>query len=162
MIQIYSDNIQKIIRNRKEIENRLKVKIETKDKIIFINGNAESGYLASIFLEAVNLGFSINKALLLTDEEFTLEKIMIKSITKRHNLSEVRARVIGAKRKAMDTIENLTDCLIALHGNEVGIIGRREDVKKAAYAIRNIIAGSKHSAMYSYLEKKKAEEKQSF
>jgi len=41
----------------------------------------------------------------------------------------------------------------------IGIIGYIEDVKNAEYALKHIIAGSKHSAMYAWLEKKKAEEK---
>jgi rRNA processing protein Krr1/Pno1 len=44
----------------------------------------------------------------------------------------------------------------------VGIIGKIEDVKKAAYVIKRIIVGSEHSAMYAWLEQQKNLKEQSF
>jgi ribosomal RNA assembly protein len=162
--QIYSENTRKILQNRKILEKELKVKInlEIKNKIIIIEGKAEDELIALEAIEAINLGFPISKVILLKNEEFTFRKLQIKAITKRHNLSQVRARVIGAKRKALDTIESLTDTFIALHNNDVGIIGKISDVQKAEYVLVRIIAGSKHANMYAWLEKKKAEEKRSF
>ena len=108
------------------------------------------------------MGFSIKEALLLKSEEFVFEKISIKNIAKRKDLSQVRARVIGTKGKAIRVIEDLSGCYIAVHDNAVGIIGYAEDVKKASYALKRLIAGSKHASVYAYLEEQKAMEKQSF
>jgi ribosomal RNA assembly protein len=157
--QIYSENAKKISREKKLIEQELKVKINIKENIIEIEGKAEDEYLTLLFIQAMDLGFSIPKALLLKEEGFFLEKIPIKAIAHRRNLSQVRGRVIGKERKVLDTIESLTDTNIALHNNFVGIIGRVEDVEKASYVLKRIIAGSKHATMYAWLEKKKADEK---
>lgn len=162
MEQIYSNNTRKIIENKKLIENTLKVKLNINGKVIAIEGKAEDEFLALQFIEAINLGFSINKALNIKEEDFIFIKIPIKAIATRKNLAQVRARVIGAKRKALNTIESLCDCKIVLHNNLIGIIGHTDSVKKAEYSLQHIIAGSKHSAMYGWLEKKKLEEKQSF
>jgi ribosomal RNA assembly protein len=159
--QIYSENTRKIRANKRLIENSFKIKISIKDKIVNLEGKPENEFLALQFIEAVNLGFSVNQAMNLLEEDFVFLKIQIKAITKRENLAQIKARVIGKRRKAMNTIESLTDCDIALHDSTVGIIGYIQDAKNAEFAIKNIIAGSKHSAMYGYLEKKRAEEKSS-
>ena len=87
------------------------------------------------------------------------EKINIKDITKRHDLNRVRARIIGTKGKTKELIENLSNCLISLHDNTVGIIGRAEEIKTCMQALISLIQGSKQSKVYSFLERKRAEEK---
>jgi len=160
--QIYSDNIRKIFQNKKKIETALNIKLSKKQGIVFIKGKAEDEHFGLQVIEAINLGFSVDKALLLKDEEFVFEKINIKDLTKRHDLERVRGRIIGTRGRALDTLESLTDCYISLHDNSVGIIGKAEDIENARYALERIIQGSKHSNVYAYLEKKRAEEKQSF
>jgi len=160
--QIYLETINKITRNKKLLENSLKVKLTFKDKILFIDGDAENEQTALMCLEAIDLGFTIKTALLIKEESITLEKISIKNFTKRANLAQVRARIIGKNRKVMDTIEDLTDCFLALHKNTIGIIGNSNDIQNAAYAIKHLIAGSKHSTMYAYLEKRLSEKRINF
>jgi len=160
--QIYSENSRKILQNKKLLESNLKVKISAKDSILFLEGKCENEYLALEVIEAINMGFSIPKALFLKEENTILKKILIKPIAKRNDLSQVRARIIGTKRKVMDTIESLTDTFLVLHDKEVGIIGSVENAEKAEYVLKRIITGSKHTNMYAWLEKKKAEERQAF
>jgi ribosomal RNA assembly protein len=157
--KIYSNNIRKILQNKKLLETSLKLKMTNQANIISLDGKAEDEYLGLKVIEAINLGFSITKALFLKEEDFTFEKIQIKPIAKRNDLSQVRGRVIGQRRKVLDTIEGLTDTFIVLHDNSVGIIGRVSDVQKAVYVLKRIIAGSKHANMYAWLEKRKAEER---
>lgn len=160
--QIYLETLNKILRNKKILEKSLKIKLTFKDKVIFIDGEAENEQIALMCLEAIDLGFSIKTALLIREEQINFEKISIKNFTKRANLAQVRARIIGKHRKVMDTIEDLTDCFIVLHNNMIGIIGTNEDIENAAYAIKHLITGSKHSAMYAYLEKKLSEKRINF
>jgi ribosomal RNA assembly protein len=162
MEQIYSNNTRKILQNKKNLEQSLKIKISAKNNIIFLEGKAEDEFLALEVIEAINLGFSIPKSLFLKEDNTIFKKILIKPIAKRNNLSQVRARIIGTKRKVLDTIESLTDTFIVLHENEVGIIGSIENAEKAEYVLKRIIAGSKHANMYAWLEKKKADERQAF
>lgn len=158
--QIYSEASRKIILNKKIIEAALNVKLATKDNIIFITGEADMEFIGLQVVEAVNLGFSISQALALKEEGFIFQKLPIKPIARRNDLTQVRARVIGTERKALDTIENLTDTRIALHQSTVGVIGKLENVDKAVYVLKRIIAGSNHSKMYAWLENKRAEERE--
>lgn len=157
--QIYSENTRKIMRDKKLIEQTLDVKLTSKEKIIFIEGNAESEFLCMQVIEAINLGFKINIALLLKDEEIVFKQINIKSISKRNNMSQIRARIIGVHGRVLETFESLTDCFIAVHNNSVGIIGNVDNMETAVYALQNLISGSKHASVYAYLEKKLAESK---
>jgi len=160
--QLYSNNIKKILKEKREIEKNLKVKLTSNGKIIILEGKPEDELIALKFVEAVNLGFSIPAALDLRYEDFQFSIIRIKNISKRKNLSQVRGRIIGMNRKVLDTLEDLTNCSIVLHDNLIGIIGVEDDVKKAEFALKHLVAGSKHSVVYGWLEKKNVEEKESF
>jgi len=96
------------------------------------------------------------EALFITHEDFILEKINIKDITKRHDLNRVRGRIIGTRGKTLETLESLSDCFISLHDNTVGIIGRAEEIETSMQAIKAIIRGKKQSKTYSYLEREKS------
>jgi len=157
--QIYSGNTRKIMQNKKTIESSLKIRLFSKNNILTIEGEPENEYIAIQAIEAINLGFPIKEALQLKNENFVLEKINIKSISKRKNLSQVRARIVGEKGRALRTIKDLSNCFIVLHDNTVGIIGYIEDVKKASYALKRLIAGSKHANIYRYLEEQRALQK---
>ena len=161
MPQIYIEEPRKLIQNKKEIEKILNIKFSIKNNIISIEAKAEDEFIATKVIEAINLGFKVPDALLLKDEEYTFQRINIKDLTKRKDLKRVRGRVIGTKGKALDTIEALTDCILSIHDNSIGIIGRTEDIKKAADALKRIIQGSEHSSVYSSLERQRATEKQS-
>jgi KH domain-containing protein len=155
--QIHSENLRKILGSKEEIERAFKIRITNRTNPLIIEGNPENEITAIGFFEAVDLGFSIPKALELKLDNFEFKKIKIKSIATRKNLSQVRARVIGKHRKVMDNIEYLTGCDLALHDNEVGIIGPSEAVSVAEEALRTLIAGSKHATIYAFLEKIKKE-----
>lgn len=160
--QIYSKSIRKIQQNKSALEKGLNIKISIQNNIVFLEGKAEDEFIAKSAIDALNLGFAVSQVLDLKREGFILEKIPIKAITNRINLAQVRARVIGTERKVLRTIESLTDCDIVLHDNTVGIIGPIEEVKKASFVLKRIIAGSEHAKMYAWLEKKYAEENQGF
>lgn len=159
---IYSESARKIIQNKKLLEDTLKVKLSIASKVVTIEGEAADEFVALRVIEAINLGFVVPKALFLKEDDFTFQKLLMKNITKRTDMSQVRGRLIGTQRKVLDTIESLTDTYIVVHENSVGIIGKIEDVDKATYVIKRIIAGSKHANMYAWLEKKKAEERMRF
>ncbi len=159
MQEIYSEFARKVIRNRGILEKELKVKITHKAGIIFVEGKAEDEYVAIEIIEAINLGFKINTALLLTNGDFIFEKIYIKDITKRRDLERVRGRVIGTNGKTKRTIESLGECFISLHDNTVGIIGRAEDIEIPMGALAALIRGKKQTKTYSYLERQKTKEK---
>jgi len=160
MKTLYSEQTNKIRQNKKKLEKALKVKLIFSGKNISIEGgDAVNEYVSLQVIEAINLGFTTEQALLLRDEEFVFERINIKDITKRHDLERIRGRIIGTHGKTKKTMENLSDCFICLHDNTVGIIGRAEDIEKAIQALTSLIHGSKQSKIYSFLERKRSKEK---
>jgi len=148
----------KIRPNLKQLEKKLKVKIELKSGILIFSGEELDEYIAEKVFEAIDLGFSTRVALLLIEEDYLLELISIKSNIKK-NPALTRARIIGTKRKTLDTLESLSNCFIALHENTLGVIGHVEDVKGVIQALSSVIRGAKVANVYAYLEKLNRERK---
>lgn len=146
---------KKISEDKKILEKKLKVKFKLEGRKVSVEGDEVNEYLASSVLEAIEIGFDTETALLLTETDFVLEKIEIKNLTKRRNLQEVRARIIGSQGRTKELVEELTDCYISLHNNEVGVIGQSDRIKYCLQAIERLIHGSKQSSVYAYLEKQR-------
>lgn len=149
------EETRKILRNKKNLEEKLKVKISGRGKKIEISGNEIEEYIAHKVLEAISIGFEEDIAFQLLNPEYIFEKINIKDITKRKNLQEIKARVIGTRGGTIDLISDLSNCHTVLHGNTVYIIGNSEEIKNAMNAIIKLIKGSKQSSVYAYLEKQR-------
>ena len=96
-------SLGKILTNKKELEEKLKVKIEIKNQSLLLEGNGLDEYVAEKVIEALDLGFSLRVSLLLLEEDFMLETIKIKELSKK-NPKLIRRRLIGTKRKTLDTI----------------------------------------------------------
>lgn len=161
MQEIYSESSGKILQNKRKLEKELKVKITNQGKIIFLEGEAEDEYTACEVINAINLGFTITDALLLTNEDLILEKIFIKDITKRQDLEIVRGRLIGTRGRTKKTIENLTYSLISINQNAVGIIGRADEIESTITALTALIRGKKQTKTYSYLERERSKNRKS-
>jgi len=155
MQETYIENLAKVIKNKPKLEKQLKIKITNKGKNIFIDGKPENEFLAIEILKAIDMGFSTDCALELKQENIILQIVNIKDITKRHDLERVRARIIGTHGKTLKTLENLTECSLSLHDNQIGIIGDTEEIKDAIQSITSIIQGSKQSNVYARLEKQR-------
>lgn len=155
MQETYSENIQKILGNKNKIESALNIKITNKGKNLFVKGKPEDEYIFLKVIDAINLGFSVERALLLKDENIILQTINIKNVTKKHNLEEIRGRIIGTKGKTLKNLNNLTDCAISLKDNQIGVIGNSEDVEVAVQALSSIIQGSRQGNVYSKIEREK-------
>lgn len=144
--------IKEVKKFKTKLENQLNARINIHDNNVIVDGSPLDEYDASRILEAINFGFSIHKALMLKNEDFTFKKIHIKSFTRR-NLRDIKARLIGKKGKTLRVISQLSDCDILIRENEVGIVGYVEDVNNTERAIINLIRGTKQSNIYRYLEK---------
>ena len=153
MHKIYVENPKRISRELKKLQTSLKVKLDIKNKEIILKGKEIDKFIASPIIEAVNKGFDTDTALLLRDENYIFECINIKALTRRTDLYQVRARIIGKKGKTLRVLNDLTDCNIILHENQVFIIGPSEKIKDAINGLRKLIQGSKQSSTYSYLER---------
>jgi ribosomal RNA assembly protein len=153
MIQIYSEKLPRILKNKKILEKKLKVKITNQGREVFVDGKPEDEYTAEKVISALNFGFEFGIAILIKEEDNMFEVIAIKDHTKRRDLSRIRARIIGKQGKTKKTFTNLTKCFFEIRDNEVGIIGEPEHIENAQTAIISIIKGTKQSNVYSYLEK---------
>ncbi len=85
-----------------------------------------------------------------------MEFIEVKEHTRRKNLKEVRARLIGTGGKARKTIENLTGAVIVIHDNTVGVIVDADHLDAVVQGIESLIQGAKHGNVFAYLEKQGA------
>lgn len=146
-------SIGEIKREKELLERKLKVKITIQGKKVMFEGDSLDEYEASLVFEAMQFGFSAEDALLLKDEEVTFKKVNIKNFTRRRNLADVRARVIGKYGRTKRTIQNIASCRLVIKGNEVGIIGSAEEIDHAITALTNLIRGSKQSNVYNFLER---------
>ena len=160
MQEIYTEYIKKILQNKKRLESELEVKITNQGKNLFVDGKPEKEFTAIQIILAINLGFSIEKSLLLKQENVILQTINIKDITKRHDLERVRARIIGTQGRTLRTLNNLTDCEFSVCDNHIGIIGDTEDIEEGIQAITSLVQGSKQSNVYAHAEKEVKKKKQ--
>ena len=155
METIYIEKTLELKKNLALLEKSLNVSIKLKGKQAVISGNEIEEYEALLVLEAISFGFSAKKALLLKNPEFQFRKIKIKDFTRKKNLKEVRARIIGTKGKTLRTIENVSNAYLNLNEkhNEIGIITHAEYMDETLTALQNLTRGTKQSNVYYYLEK---------
>lgn len=161
METIYFKKTKELIKEKSEIEDRLGVNITISGKKVAIIGEPLAEYEALNVLEAMRFGFSAKKSLLLLDDNFVFRKIPIKRFTRRKNLKEVRARIIGKEGKTKHTIEQISNCDIVIneYENEVGLIGPADEIEEATTAIANLIKGTKQANIYRFLERINAKKK---
>ncbi|HVY01860.1 MAG TPA: hypothetical protein VHA12_03800 [Candidatus Nanoarchaeia archaeon] len=160
MQTFYIDKISDVKANIEELERKLKVKVVIKGKQVTIDSSdGMNEYEASVIFEAIQFGFSVNKALLLTDPDVIFRKINLKDYTRRKDMDEVRGRLIGTHGRTRNTIEETADAEILVGESAVGIICHAESIEKATEAVTNLIKGSKQANVYRFLERMNAEKK---
>ena len=153
MRNVLVQNMNKIKKAVPAIENKVKVRIGFRRDSISIKGSELNEYLVEKVVQAIDFGFMVDDALLLMNDDFVLEFIEVKEHTRRKNLKEVRARMIGTGGKARKTIENLTGSEIVIQGNTVGVIVDSDHLDAVVQGIENLIRGAKHGNVFAYLEK---------
>ncbi len=95
MKTILSEKLPRILKNKKRLEEKLNVKITNRGKEVSIKGKPSDEYIAEKVIDALNFGFPFSVAMLIKGEDFLFEVINIKEHTKRHDLENIRARIIG-------------------------------------------------------------------
>jgi len=153
MRNVIVQSMRKVKKAVPVIENKIKVKIGFGRGKVSVSGSELNEFLVEKIIRAVDFGFHIDDALLLINEDFVLEFIEVKEHTRRKNLKEVRARLIGTEGKARKTIENLTGSVIVIHDNTVGVIVDSIHLDAVVQGIESLIQGAKHGNVFAYLEK---------
>jgi ribosomal RNA assembly protein len=159
MEQIYIKSARKVLQNKQELEDCLNVEILVKGTNVSLKGEAENIYFAKRVLRALDFPFLVDDALLLKNEDFMFEVLKIKDFTHRKDLEVIKGRLIGTKGKTLRVLENLSECGIAVKGNEVAIIGPAEFFEQARQAIISLIQGSKQGNVYNTLERRRREKR---
>jgi ribosomal RNA assembly protein len=133
-----------------------KIKVNSEDGDVFIEGEAINQFNCLNIIKAIGRGFNPDIALKLLNEDYTLEIVPIEEFSRnKRDLIRIRSRLIGTEGKARTNIETMTDTNIVIYGKTVGIIGKVVDVMLARQGIINLLQGSKHGNVYSYIEKQK-------
>lgn len=154
MVRILNiENIRKVKKTIPLIENKIKIKFTFGKEGIKIKGTELNEFLTEEIVRAIDFGFDPEDALLLTNQDFILKFIDIKSNTSRNNLKDVRARIIGRNGKAKKTIENLSEGILAIKDNTIGLIVDSEHLDTTTQAIISLLHGTKHGTIFSYLER---------
>lgn len=165
-VKIPSERIPVLIgeggRVKRDIESMTKTILTIENTSISIDSGDETNGLNEMIAEnivlAIGRGFSPETAFDLTKEDYALEVIHLKEYgTTPASLERMRSRVIGEGGKARRTLEELTNTSIAVYGKTISIIGLFDDVALARDAITQIIEGARHSSVYRFLEKTRAQ-----
>ena len=142
---------------KKEIEDKTHTHLTiSKEGDVTIKGGSFDTWITKEIVKAIGRGFSPEKALTLLEEGMQFEIINLKDWTKTENsMKRLKGRVIGEKGKAKETIERLTETYISVYGKTICIIGESKRVIAAKRAIKMLLSGSKHSTVFSMLEKER-------
>jgi len=153
--------MREIRKEKNALEQSLAIKILIDGKKVSIQGEPVKEFTAERVLIAINFGFSAKISLTLKDSDMDFKIINIKNFTRRKNLHEIRARLIGTEGKTKRTIENIADCELVINekDNSVGIIAMADEIDEITTAIQNLIRGSTQSNVYAFLERMNAERK---
>lgn len=147
---------------KKNIEKKLevKIKIDSKEGDVLISGDDSLNLqTAENIVRAIARGFNPEVALLLLNEENIFETIDITNYSgkSKKKLIRLRGRAIGLEGTSRINIESLTNTHIMVFGKTVSIIGDFEHVELARKAFESLLAGSRHSTVYAWLEKQSKE-----
>ena len=156
MEELKNKTIKRIKKNKKKLGEKLNVKITLDGNKAKLEGEELNKFIARQVLRAIDRNFKLSEAILLKEEDYSLQDIPIKEYTTRKDLSNVKSRIIGREAKTIQLLNELSECYKTLHYKVVSILEPYENMKETINAIKKLIQGSDHSKVYKYLEKERA------
>jgi len=103
-------------------------------------------------IEAISLGFSLEDALQLSDENWCFEVLDLNEMARNaDDLRRIKARIIGEEGKARRNIEQMARVKIVVSEKTVGIVGECDNVEVARKALMMLVQGRSHGTVYGYL-----------
>ncbi|MEM2282283.1 MAG: KH domain-containing protein [Candidatus Hadarchaeales archaeon] len=141
---------------KREIEQRLGVKVEIEGEEITIRGPDENPLAvlrAKDIVLAMGRGFSPERAFRLFDESQYLEIIDMTEYVSDRALERMRGRVIGEGGKARRALEERLKVWVSVYGKTVSLIGDPEAIRVARRAVEMLLEGAQHSTFYKFLER---------
>jgi len=153
-----------IVKEDIEKKSESRIEIDSTEGEVYIEGIEGGDPLKALrvadVIKAIGRGFSPENAFTLLDDDFLLfDVISITNFTSK-TLKRVKGRVIGRNGRTRRAIENIAGVKISVYGKTIGIIGYSHQIRTAHDAIEMLINGSPHSAVYSFLERKRREEEE--
>jgi len=123
-------------------------------------GDPIRGMQAPDIVKAIGRGFKPDEALSLLDDEMRMfETIDIERAARNDNdLRRKKGRLIGEDGRTRELMEELTGASVVIYGSTFGVIGQPNEVDVARSAAEMLLDGAPHGAVYSFLERKRAEE----
>ncbi len=137
-----------------KLEKRLECKIDILDEArIEIDGKPYDEYNLKNILIAISMGFSLNHAYKLLNDDYYFKYVDLKDLIKKDSeLLRIKARVIGTAGKTKNYIEDVSGAVIALQDNTLGMIGTTEQLNIATAALQVIVEGGTHKKAYRIME----------
>jgi len=156
--------------NKEKIEKIAKAKINIDSElgeITIDDHNIEDPLktikIVSIIL-AIGRGFSPEKAFLLFDDNFEFYIFDLRDYVgnKENHIKRLKSRVIGKNGKTKRVFESLTDSHLSIYGHTVAIITNIDNFEIIKKGVDKLLGGSKHAAVYRYIEINIKKSKQNF
>ncbi|MBT4823598.1 RNA-processing protein [Candidatus Woesearchaeota archaeon] len=169
-IKIPKDRVAVLIGKNGEVKKALeelthtKISVDSREgDVIVVGEDPLTLFSTRDIIRAIARGFNPDLAQLLLKSDYMFELVELKDFVKNKNqMPRIKGRIIGKDGKSREIIESLTDTYVCIYGKTIGIIGLGEDVAVARRAIESLVAGSPHSNVYKWLEKKRREKKLDF
>ncbi len=142
-----------------EEKGDVKLDIDSSEGIVCVESENLGILRAVEVVEAIARGFSPEKAFRIFDDEMIgIEVIDVsKSADTPKELKRILGRVIGKDGKTREAIESLTGADLSIYGKTVSVIGYIDQIQTVRKAVEMLVQGSKHAAVYSFLERKRQE-----
>ncbi len=143
---------------RRDICAKTKTNVEvdshTGDVIISSDKTFYEIHIAKKVITAIARGFSPENAFKLLIDGQTLEVIPldehVNSTSKRH--TQIKGRIIGKEGKVKTLIERKLNCVLAIYGKTVSIIGPEDNIKDIRKVVEKILGGSRHTVVFKMLK----------
>lgn len=141
-------------------EVRLDVDSEDGSVAIERTGDPIRGMQAPEIVRAIGRGFDPDAALSILDDEMRMfETVDIERAARNDNdLRRKKGRLIGENGRTRELMEELTGANVVIYGSTFGVIGQPNEVDVARSAAEMLLDGAPHGSVYSFLERKRAEE----
>ncbi len=145
---------------KKNLENRSGIHLEINSRLgeITIEDHNVEDPLQVLKLEsivrAIGRGFSPEHAMTLLGDDTDLYIFNIHDYVskKESHVRRLKSRIIGTEGKTKRILEELTDSYISVYGHTVSIISDFENIDIAKRAVDKLLSGSKHAAVYRFIE----------
>lgn len=150
------------IKKRLEERTGVKITVDSESGDVTIEEeyaeDPSNGLKVQDVVKAVGRGFSEKRAFRLLEDEIFLKLFDIRDYAGKNpkRVRQVRARLIGTGGKTRRLVEELTGVDVSIYGNTVGLIGDMVQLGVAERAVEMLLEGSKHAAVYRFMEGSRA------